>query len=120
MNSIQTKMRLIVTREFEVYTFMCNKESHHIFSVSVDFFASERVSADCKSSNSIKNSLSFYIKDLFRDFYCNVQIGYFHVHRSDELISFWLTLHEAVSTKIILRPKIVTSDENLRRYKPQE
>ena len=89
--------------------------------VSREFLPTETVRGKCRTPNLIKRSFSIYVWDLPRDIFCLQKMGYFSIGRPDEKFALVENIFESsISRNVIVKPKIVTNDESLRRYIPEQ
>ena len=98
-----------------------NLRNVFVSSVSKDFLLKDPVSGECKNPSSMKNSLLLVIHDYIRLYYCSTYLANVFVHRPEVFPTLIFShLQTATSKTFIFNPKKVTTDESLRRIKPQE
>ena len=92
------------------------------FRIAFDFLDKNPVTVNCKNEKRLRSKKSLTIEVLnHQNKSCLNPFGTVMIHRPDELQSDrkHVFLHETKSAKIILRPKITTTDESLRRLRPE-
>lgn len=89
----------------------------------MDFQNKEPVAVSCKKglkSETRKKSLTIEIRD-YQSYRCNSYLGAVRIHSSQQMaVSQNIYLGESVTSEFILRPKIISSDESLRRFSPKQ
>lgn len=94
-----------------------------VIRVGKDFVDTQSYTAECKDQSAIfeTKSLNINVKDRYDELYCcPTTYGFFVVNDLNEYFSEKKSyLMRNTNTRVVLRPKITTTDESLRRYSPK-
>jgi hypothetical protein len=111
----------IFNREMWAFDFRSCLEVHISFRVAADFFSNKTVTMSCTDNQKLtsKKSLSMNVVDNRTDV-CYIDIFSLYAHEKSTLAKNWIgDLLINLDRSFVLKPKIMTTDENARPLSPQ-